>query len=123
MTRNNIIKAKTDCYLKKLNSIDGDEDTKDLDQWIIDEDLEQKYEDHNQETIKQQNEETKSDIIETLKDEQTTKEQSDEVNNSECFRILQYINNILGNFKFLYYKWRIETDLYFLLIWVKYYFI
>ena len=90
---------------------------------LIDEDLEQNDEDDSQVDIKQQNEETKSDIIEIVKEEQTVNEQSDEINNSECFRILQYIHNILGIFIFLYYKWRIGTNLYFLLIWVKYYLI
>ena len=93
-----IIKAKTNLYFRKLNNIDGDKDTHDLDQWLDDEDLERKHEDHNQEAVKQQNEEIKSDIIEIVKEEQKAKEQSDEINNSECFKILQYIHNILGIF-------------------------
>ena len=63
---------------------------------LIDEDLEQNDEDDSQVDIKQQNEETKSDIIEIVKEKQTVNEQSDEINNSECFRILQYIHKILG---------------------------
>ena len=93
-----IIKAKTNHYFRKLNNIDGDKDTHDLDQWLYDEDLERKHEDHNQEAVKQQNEEIKSDIIEIVKEEQKAKEQCDEINNSECFKILQYIHNILGIF-------------------------
>ena len=46
----------------------------------------------------QQNEETKSDIIEIVKEEQIIKEQSYEIYNSECFKILEYIHNILGIF-------------------------
>ena len=98
----NIIKTKTSRYFRKLNNIGGDENTQELDQWIVDEeleqndeDLEQKNEDENQETIKQHNEETKSDIIEIVNEEQ-----SDEINNSECFKTLQYIHKILGIFIF-----------------------
>ena len=112
MTYCNIIKSKTDRYFRNLNNIHGDEDTHDLDQWLVDEDLERKHKDDNQEAIKQQNEEIKSDIIEIVKEEQTIKKQSDEIKNSECFKILEYIHNILGIFIFLYYKWRIEKNSY-----------
>ena len=100
LTHHYIIKAKTNRYFRKLNNIEEDENTHDLDQWIVDEDLVQDDEDNNREAIKQQNEETKSDIIEILKEEQTIKEQSDEINNLECFKTLKYIRNILGNFIF-----------------------
>ena len=100
LTHFNIIKAKTNRYFRKLNNIDGDDDTHDLDQWLIDEDSEWKYENDNQEVIKQQNEETKSKIKKIVKEEQTMKKQSEEINNTECFKILQYIHNILGNFIF-----------------------
>ena len=39
--------------------------------------------------------------MEIAKEEQIIKEQSDEINNSECFKILEYIHNILGIFIFL----------------------
>ena len=98
LTCSNIIKAKTSRYFRNLNNIEGGEHTHDLDQWLVDEDFERKHEDHNQEAVKQQNEEIKSDTIEIVKEEQIIKEKSDEINNSECFKILQYIHNILGIF-------------------------
>ena len=94
----NIFKANTDRYFRKLHNIAGDEDTQELDLWIIDQDLGRKYEDDNQESVKQQNEETKSEIIEIVKEEKTIEDQFDEINNSECFKILQLIHKILSIF-------------------------
>ena len=123
MIHHYIIKAKTNSYFRILYDIDEVEDTHELDQLLIDEDLKQNDEDDNHEVIMQQNEEIKSGIIEIVKEEQIIKEKFDEINNSECIKILQYILYILCIFIFLYNKWRIETNLYFLLILVKYYLI